>query len=309
MAENRINTKGAIQSIHVAPEFYPQSEELRGHFDQQFENPREAHEGRFVWDYWHIDDQYTLVRTPAYHFFPEELYEQFENHLIEWGKTHLGCASISPPWLSYYVEGCKQEMHADNPHGPWAFVYSLTDWENRFFEGGETFILKPELLNYWSLNFNEHGFEYRDLVTEIESHFNQLLVFDPRFPHGVREVRGERAPQRGRLAIHGWFTDPTPYVEGDVDDESISNFLNSCLEQIFTPNSAFSELRGHCCFRLDINTEGSLKELKVLTYTHELAAEIDNLSQNITKLVEQNLKTQNTLSELSVTLPIYFHSM
>ena len=35
------------------------------------------------------------------------------------------------------------------PHGPWAFVYSLTP-NKKEFRGGETLILKPNTLNYWS---------------------------------------------------------------------------------------------------------------------------------------------------------------
>ena len=35
------------------------------------------------------------------------------------------------------------------PRGPWAFVLSLTRWEARKFTGGETFIVKPEVLDYW----------------------------------------------------------------------------------------------------------------------------------------------------------------
>lgn len=42
-----------------------------------------------------------------------------------------------------------QELHADNPHGPWAFVLSLTQWEGRPFSGGETLILQPHVLDYW----------------------------------------------------------------------------------------------------------------------------------------------------------------
>lgn len=42
-----------------------------------------------------------------------------------------------------------QELHADNPHGPWAFVLSLTHWEGRPFTGGETVILQPNVLDYW----------------------------------------------------------------------------------------------------------------------------------------------------------------
>ena len=72
-----------------------------------------------------------------------------EDSLLCYAQEKLGCRSITPVWLSYYVDGCGQELHADVPHGPWAFVLSLTRWEGRRFEGGETEILRPHVLDYW----------------------------------------------------------------------------------------------------------------------------------------------------------------
>jgi hypothetical protein len=63
---------------------------------------------RFVWDYWHVPNQYTLIRTPAEDFFPKELFEGLEDALLSYGENKLGCRSISPVWLSYYVDGCSQ---------------------------------------------------------------------------------------------------------------------------------------------------------------------------------------------------------
>ena len=57
-----------------------------------------------------------------------------------------------------------QELHADSPHGPWAFVLSLTDWEHRGFTGGETVIFKPHMLDFWSSFDPAKGFEFKDMV-------------------------------------------------------------------------------------------------------------------------------------------------
>lgn len=57
--------------------------------------------------------------------------------LRDWGRERLGCTELTPLWLSYYVDGCEQALHCDNPHGPWALVLSLTRWDQRRFEGGE----------------------------------------------------------------------------------------------------------------------------------------------------------------------------
>jgi len=129
--------------------FYSDAKKMRGVFEDRFKDPRNTDSQRFVWDYWHVPDQYTLVRTPAYYYFPQKMYEAFHQYLVDWGRQNLGCHDISAPWLSYYVDGCKQELHSDVPHGPWAYVFSLTPWKNRTFSGGETLLLRPSVLNYW----------------------------------------------------------------------------------------------------------------------------------------------------------------
>jgi hypothetical protein len=39
----------------------------------------------------------------------------------------------------------------------------------------------------------KRGVEFADLVTLVEPLFNRLTVFDPRFPHGVRQVKAAHA--------------------------------------------------------------------------------------------------------------------
>ena len=63
-----------------------------------------------------------------------------------WSSRNLGCTAITPPWLSYYVEGCEQKLHSDVPHGPWAFVFSLSPRRPKF-RGGETLLL-IQLIDY-----------------------------------------------------------------------------------------------------------------------------------------------------------------
>lgn len=94
-------------------------------------------------------------------YFPPKLYRALEDALLEYGEEQLGCKAISTVWMSYYVDGCVQELHCDNPHGPFAYVVSLTPWEGRSFEGGETMILKPGTLNYWESYEPDKGMEVR----------------------------------------------------------------------------------------------------------------------------------------------------
>ena len=152
--------------------FFSQSKKLRAEFEKNFENPRETDSKRFVWDYWFFEDQYHLIRTPAFHYFSKKLYTDFHSSLVQWGRENLGCHDISPPWLSYYVDGCYQNLHSDVPHGPWAFVYSLTPSTGKLsnkFKGGETLLLKPKTLNYWASFQDQKDHEVRRLVPKARA--------------------------------------------------------------------------------------------------------------------------------------------
>ena len=57
----------------------------------------------------------------------------------------------------------------------------MTEWEERKFRGGETVIVRPAVLDYWSsLYSSDKGLEQGQLVKLIEPLFNRLTVFDPR---------------------------------------------------------------------------------------------------------------------------------
>ena len=81
------------------------------------------------------------------------------------------------------AHGLLQELHADSPHGPWAFVLSLTDWEQRGFTGGETTIFQPYMLNFWPSFDPDQGFEFKDMVC---CHTGSLLASNIQWPHLFR---------------------------------------------------------------------------------------------------------------------------
>eukprot|EP00798_Chlamydomonas_sp_ICE-L_P002375 gene2375-8682_t len=242
---------------------------LRGVFDERFQDPRKTTPERFLWDYWHIPNQYTLVRTQAQVYFPGDLYDQLEDALISYGETYLGCRAITPVWMSYYIDGCSQELHCDNPHGPFAFVLSLTDWENRKFLGGETMILKPGILDYWGSVYQPHqGLEQKDIVRLVKPHFNRLTVFDPRFPHGVRRVSGTHDPMKARLVLHGWFTEPSPFFTGALTAEEASDVLNTGLESLYEDLASLPQATGTLSVRLNVSGEnGAVTEVRWLADT------------------------------------------
>src|SRR5512132_890404 len=203
----------------VVPDFLPEAEEMRTEFDERMGDLRSTKPDRFVWDYWHMPRQYTYLRTYGDRYFSDQRTASLMQRVREWGLEILGCGSIRPPWLSYYVEGCVQELHADVPHGPWAYVFSLTRWDERGFTGGETVLLRPESLDFWH-NFDPgRDLEAGDMVERIPSPFNQLTVFDARIPHGVRMVRGTHDPLDSRVVLHGWFKYPELTASAELRDE------------------------------------------------------------------------------------------
>lgn len=225
--------------------FFGNAKRLRQTFDKRFQNPLTAHRDRFVWDYWHVPGEYTTLRTPAYAYFPKSLYESFHRKLVRFGREQLGCHDISPPWLSCYVDGCRQEPHQDVPHGPLAFVYSLTNWSQRKFRGGETFIIKPRTL--------------------IEPKFNRLTLFNPSLIHGVRKVTGTNDPREGRLVIHGWFVQPRPFWTGTLTVDDVQEGIDSGLASV--PFQDWNMGTGLISLRIDIARSGKVTKVTQLVNT------------------------------------------
>lgn len=244
--------------------FYPNAKGLRAHFDRRFAYPLRSDPLRFQWDFWHVPGEYTLLRTPAYHYFPPAMYNPFHRFLVEWARERFGCHDISPPWLSCYVEGCRQEAHRDVPHGPLAFVYSLTPWTKRRFTGGETFIRAPK--------------------SRIEPLFNRLTVFNPSLTHGVRRVQGTLDPREGRLVIHGWFVNPRAFWRGPLTPDEIHEAVEAGMAPVL--RSASGAGSGAFIARLWISANGCVLRTKVLTNTVAggRRSALDHLSEGIQRL-------------------------
>ena len=251
----------------VVPDFFSDYRQLRGEFEKNFADAKQTHQKRFVWDYWYDEDQYHLIRTPAFYYFSKKNYQNFHSYLVQWGRENLGCHDISPPWLSYYVDGCYQNLHSDVPHGPWAFVYSLTPHHEKAFRGGETFILKQSTLNYWPQFSDQKEYEYKSFVDLIPARMNQLVLFDPRYPHGVTEVKGTRDPLKARLVIHGWFVNPRPYVVGSLKTAQVQKALNPAFAFLSETLSQIDLLNGTVSIRLKVQADGQVQEFKLLTST------------------------------------------
>ena len=252
----------------IQDRFSKQAGRLREEFDRLYQDPRKADSRRFSWDWWHVPGQYTLLRTPAYAFFTQAVWKKFEQDLLEFGQKQLGCTAITPPWMSCYIDGCRQEVHSDVPHGPFAFVFSISPWKNRKFTGGETLILGDEVLDWWSNLTTMPGLEREHLFKTVSSDFNRLTVFDPRVPHGVSEVRGTQDPREGRLVIHGWFTEPKPHIEGSLPVGRSADVINEFVEK--TLGAALEvgpELHGTVVLRIKVRPSGEVASVKRLVNT------------------------------------------
>lgn len=304
------------KSLFVKPNFYSDYKKLRSEFESYFENAKSTHQKRFVWDFWYDEDHYHLIRTPAFYYFQKKNYQNFHSYLVQWGRENLGCHDISPPWLSYYVDGCYQNLHSDVPHGPWAFVYSLTP-DKKEFRGGETLILKDKTLNYWQ-NFDEsQDYEYESYVDRIPSKMNQLIVFDPRIPHGVSEVKGTRDPLKSRLVIHGWFVNPRPYVIGGLKTAQVQKGLDSFFNHLNSFLKDIDVLHGTVSVRLHIDKIGTVRSFKFLTQT--LVAKQMSLNTHhrndvnyfLKELKKLLMKTQFSVckEDSHITIPLIFKSV
>ncbi len=286
---------------------------MRQHFETRFKDPRSTRADRFIWDYWHVPGQYTALRTPAYHFFPKKLYDSFHQQLVWWGRRNLGCHDISPPWMSCYIEGCKQQLHGDLPHGPWAFVFSLTPWQKRLFQGGETLLIKEPILSYWQSLAGQKGLEHGDIFDEVEPLFNRLTVFDPRIPHGVKEVRGVHDVLQGRLVIHGWFVEPRPFIEGALlprELQPVLDDLSGFMNGIFS-SGQWPQVQGVLSVRLNIEPQGTVSNVKVLSNSlRDSSSEVET-SKMITKVILKVLKRASfskKKTKSTVTLPLIFQA-
>jgi hypothetical protein len=236
----------------VVDDFFPGAAKLRSHFEARVGSPQAdpIPKERFVWDFWHVPGIFTYVRTHADTFFPPALYEPLIQRLAAWSVENLGLAGLTAPWLSYYVEGCRQEVHRDTANGVISYVLSLTPWEQRKFRGGETFI----------------GASEPSLIL-VPAHFNRLTAFDARLPHGVRKVEGTLNPLEARLVIHGWFQDAGVVVSGALTFEAAAPVLEAAMPALQASLDTVPAADGVLSFRLEVGASGGVERAVLLLNT------------------------------------------
>jgi len=243
------------KGLLVIDNFLPDYKSYRDSIETRFKDPFDAKSERFVWDYWNVKDQYCLLRTPLEAIFSEDQCQNLLETLGVFAQQELGLMALSHPWVSAYTEGCFQDFHTDPNHGPWAFVLSLNPKD--FFQnskGGQTRILKSFTESNHAESLSRNAKERNDIFHSVSIEANQLCVFDPRRPHMVERVSGPTNILESRIVIHGWFTDPQPFLEGELADSALQETIDICLQQA----EAFFE--GHAlsgCAVLKVARRGS----------------------------------------------------
>ena len=294
-------------ACQIHPNFYSGAKTLRGYFEEVFSNPHSTDSRRFCWDPWSVEGQYRLLRTPAQSFFPKTMFSGFLDYLLRWGRENLGCQMISHPWLSAYTDRCYQGLHSDVPHGPFSFVYSLTNWNARSFSGGETLIAQPTLLRYFSEMQKGASHEEKDLLRSVPARFNQLTVFDPRYPHGVRMVQGVESILDSRLVIHGWFTDPRPMLEGALSFKQILRPMDSFASNVMSRITSSKNVSGLLSLRLHIHESGVPASVDVLSSNllHSTGSKFPKKALEEI-LGESQVSFPKARSKTRLTLPLLF---
>ena len=185
----------------------------------------------------------------------------------------------------------------------------VTTINKKEFRGGETLILKPQTLNYWSHFVDQKNHEYQNFVERIESKMNQLIVFDPRFPHGVTEVKGTRDPLKSRLVIHGWFVNPRPYVVGGLSTAQVQKALQPQFLQLNELLSQIELMNGTLSCRLNISKNGkvasySLISNSVLSIVGN--SQDENYLQKELKNIFSKTHFVKSRANSSITIPLLF---
>jgi hypothetical protein len=185
----------------VVADFWPRANEARERYDS-FMGNFQSHSFRSVhqcWDYWHVPNVYTYLRTDPAKVIGKELVDDFVKHLTTFCVEELAGLTPLPPWLTLHLNGMRHEIHNDGKNGSYGYVYSLTR-SLEAFTGGETCVsregvfdsLEPRQFKVW-----------RGYFEVIPPLFNQLLLFDDRLAHMVPVVQGTMNPVHGRLCLTG----------------------------------------------------------------------------------------------------------
>ena len=217
---------------------------------------------------------------------------------VEFGLT------ASPPFLSMYINGCGQGLHNDSGNGRLGFVFSLTKWNERHFEGGETIIHK------FDSDWKEAQFRHvagTAFYHTVEPEFNRMILFDDRLPHAVRPIQGTMNPLDARFVIHGHMEEPEglAFIEGGLQKSDV----RQQWEQMKEAGRSFrsSGYHGFVTFETIVDVSGraqtSMKHAQLLPTSREPARELSSCLTNVIEVLSRiEWPTSNASSKLVYAL-------
>lgn len=276
---------------------FPSATAARTELEALLGNPREPSEKRFVWDPWFVpcgeghsgeeaplpgdfEDwvplpgereatakqvQYSMTRAQCSAIFTEAVYDDIVAEITEIGRS-IGCAAISPPWISLYGDSQMQNFHIDPMQGSMAWTLSLSTGYGTTFNGGETVLMTPGVLDYWRDFDGSQGKEAPSLVRFLPPTFGRFTAFDPRVPHMVQKVAASGVgPLQGRVMVHGWFAEPEIVWFGEEleENEEAQTVLNECLENVMETlaSSEVGRVIGFLSVKLIVAPDGEVDDV------------------------------------------------
>jgi hypothetical protein len=154
---------------------------------------------------------------------------------------------------------------------------------------------------------NGASHEEKDLLQSVPARFNQLTVFDPRYPHGVRMVQGVDSILDSRLVIHGWFTDPRPMLEGALSFKQILRPMDSFASNIMSRITSTQNVSGLLSLRLNINEAGAPASIDVISSNLLSSTGGKFPKKSLEKiLIETGISFPRARSKTRLTLPLLF---
>lgn len=252
-----------IQRHHVVNDFFPEAEAMRTAYDARVKN---AYRTTVHWQYFCVPQMYTYLRTEPHQVVTEPLYARFMQHMKQWCLENVGLLPTGAPNFHLMVDGCTLGLHSDFHNGTLGFVYSLTRWQSRKFQGGETLLMRDGVPSY-----KKHHVQGEVLYELVPAQFNQLLVFDDRIVHGTQTIEGSMDPLEGRIAMVGHLRPTSPVVRGPLD----ANAARRAFAEIAKPlaerisahgagDSSLKDVQGTLTFKLAISAEGAVESTTVL---------------------------------------------
>ena len=98
--------------------------DIEDHFGKPGAHLPETHQ---VWNYWHIPELYTYLRTDCDKVIKRAHILQFMAALTKWAVRTIGMEQITWPYSSSVCQRLQARYSADDStNGRFAFVYSLT---------------------------------------------------------------------------------------------------------------------------------------------------------------------------------------